>query len=316
MSTQKLNKISLVIIDTNVFLHSVITQYERTGVEASDLAEKILFFNAMYMLSGAYLENILPTSCDQVEIVFAMDVAPYWRSPKLENLGVVYKGKRYKNTQSHRAQIINPMKESLYNFLMSAYDLPLFSMYQDRESLSMPLLGFEADDIAAGLVLTQSQNYDKVYVLTNDHDWIPFTSFSNVIWLNFNESYPRVRGQSVALEWLKSCSESQKSKERKAFVWKDVRDLWRFKAWFGDTSDNIPGDKKDKTDGRYLQFIDLFNPTPGCECWMQPDFYEKFKSSKTKAHSIIKMSQIATINKGFPLCIEPFTVLDRVSSAW
>lgn len=299
-------KKNLVIIDTNVFLHSVVTQFERNGIANQNTKDEVLYFNTMYMLSGAYLENILPEDSREIEVVFAMDLTPYWRTPKLKELNVVYKGKRNTAVQSHRSLLINPLKERLFNYLLEEYDQPLFSMYIDRLGIDFPLVGFEADDIAAGMVLTQYMNYNHIYVMTNDHDWLPFTQFPNVTWLNISEGHPRIRDYRTALTWVRTCSESQKTNERKSFQFLDIKDLWKFKAYFGDTSDNIPGDKKDGVFGRYIEYIDLFNPSFGFECWKQPDFMEKFQSSKSRVRPILTMEEIDFWNSGNPLCMQPF----------
>lgn len=295
---------SLVIIDTNAFLHSVITVIDRGNYSQKE-KDNIMVFNAMYMLSGAFLDKILPYPYREIEIVFAMDLQPYWRKAPLSKIGCNYKNKR--NPQSHRAIAVEPYKEFLYNFLMEEYDLPLFTMFVDKKTDNEQLVGFEADDIAAGIVLTRHQNYKKIFVLTDDNDWLPFVQFPNVTWLGIHNRLPRIRDEEITLEWLRTTShETQKTKERKAYQFNHLSDLWAFKAYFGDTSDNIPGDKKDKTLGRYIEFIDLFNPSVGFKSWEQPDFAAKFESSKLVNPEIMSIKDIYDTNNGVPLAIPPY----------
>jgi hypothetical protein len=289
----------LVIVDTNAFLHAVI--YRLKGLEP--MTETVLKYNIAYLLSGAYLERLLVEQrTKNFQIILASDLKPYWRLHHLYiHHGVNYKASRGKDTQ--RNKLMMELKSLMQTYLVSKGKLPLH-LYCS-ESLNGTPVGYEADDIAAGLVKLLSPNYKHTYLLTDDSDWLPLTN-NAVTWCGIARYAPRIRTPKIILDWVKQHSNfsgDKSTKAKKAFLWSSHTDIWRFKAIYGDKADGITGDSDLN---KYIHYIDLFNPVTAYRIWEEAMFLEKVQYCLFKGREALPMSKIRDTAKNIPLFMNEY----------
>jgi hypothetical protein len=280
----------LVVVDTNAFLHSV--NYRLKGLQ--HINQTVLTYNTQYLLSGAYLENL---GVEYFDIVLVSDLKPYWRLHHLFTChGVNYKESRGKDPLRNKE--IVALREILQTYLVSKGILPVHMWC--RQKIDGTSVGYEADDIAAGMVRTYSPKYKHTYLLTDDSDWLPLTS-ETVTWCGIAGYQPRVRKPDIILDWVKQhdkFSGVKSTKAKKAFVWESHKDIWKFKSIFGDTSDGISGDKDVN---KYLPYIDLENPISEFRVWDEATFQQKIDFCMFKGRQIIPMATIKAKAKSIPL---------------
>jgi 5'-3' exonuclease len=175
-----------------------------------------------------------------------------------------------------------------------------------KEKINGVSVGYEADDIAAGLVKTLSPQYKHTYLLTDDSDWLPLTS-DHVTWCGIAGYKPRIRTPEVILDWVKQhdkFSGEKSTKAKKAFIWESHKDIWKFKSIFGDKSDGIGGDKEDPT--KYSPYIDLFNPVSDFRIWEEDTFMEKVQYCLFKGRTTLPMTKIRDAAKNIPLFMSEY----------
>lgn len=288
----------LVIVDTNAYLHAI--NYRLKGLR--HIAETILKYNTNYLLSGAYLERL---GVKKFQIILASDLKPYWRLHHLHvTHGVNYKESRGKDPL--RNQEIVTLREQLQAYLVSEKIKKLPVHMWCKEKINGVSVGYEADDIAAGLVRTLSPSFKHTYLLTDDSDWLPLTSDS-VTWCGIACYNPRIRTPEVILDWVKQhdkFSGDKSTKAKKAFIWESHRDIWKFKSIFGDKSDGIAGDKEDTT--KYSPYIDLNNPVSEFRIWDEDTFMEKVQYCLFKERAVLPMTKIRDTAKNIPLFMNEY----------
>jgi 5'-3' exonuclease len=295
---------NLLLIDTNAIAHCILQKFERGDYNSFRL-DDVIHVNMVYLLSGALIHDLDQTP---IHTIFAMDAKPYWREYALKKIGVNYKGKR--QSRPERTNLLGRINESIKYTLHTKFKKPIFDLFSNH-TVDGYTVGYEADDLAAGIILKNNTKYKNIYVLTDDTDWLPFTTYTNVTWLAVTHRKPRVRTHTEVLEWVKSSHTFTHTKERSRFTISNPLDIWRFKSYFGDTSDNLNGDKKDKTEGRYTPFIDLFNPHLPFLCWKEPDFDCCVEVAKGKPQTPVTKQTVLNLADSIPLIIDNFTPQDK-----
>lgn len=258
---------TIVIVDTRAFQYEVskqiVNSYKKNTTIPKKAVEQHTNNALIYLLSGVWIEQIYPNT---IKFLFVCDTKPYWRHYELYKIGVNYKGNRFRN----------PLYDEVLTFISTYTESFLHKnsiniLQQGDFNKEGVLIGYEADDIAALAVKELSPHCKHLYTLTCDNDWLPFTSLGNVTWLgmptvgfknklNQWETATRVRDCAGALDWFQTSSACNNTYKKRAFIKDDITALWKFKAEFGDTSDNIRGNIKDQSPGKYDQYIDLWAP--------------------------------------------------------
>jgi hypothetical protein len=295
---------NLLLIDTNGLAHFFVHKVEKNEIALDNLS-RYVELNVMYLLSGAplyYVAGDIP-----LNVLFLMDTKPYWRDISLKQIGINYKGKR--QCKPEKLSLLSSILTTIQRTLLYRFKHPLFSLIASRR-LEGHTVGYEADDLAASVVKMKHKTHNHIYLLTDDNDWLPLTSFQNVTWLGIANRQPRMRTHTQALQWCRTCFEAKRSIERSKFVFNSPLDLWEFKAYFGDTSDNIPGDKKHKSEGLFKQYIDLLNPNSNFMAWTERDFNIGFELAKGKERLPISPEKAGEMLGSFPFVIPPFNQND------
>lgn len=261
------NSESLIVIDTNAYAHALIFRIEETlkvvpdlgGENLSRFIKLVAHSSTSYLLSNLVFGSLCPG--ETRDYVFCQDTKEYWREFELKQYGINYKGKRARTSQkvSCLAQVNKAIKEYLRRKGVS-----IFSCRTHNQ------LGYEADDLAAGIVQTIANDYKRVILFTDDSDWLPLIN-KKIWWYGIHHRYPRLRNDACFKDWRLQSYSFNQSKSKKNFPMSSFRDVWDFKVRFGDSSDNIPARSKAKGID-FTPYINLFNPLPGYKCWEQEYF--------------------------------------------
>jgi hypothetical protein len=133
-------------------------------------------------------------------------------------------------------------------------------VYQYLEELGANVIGstgYEADDMAASLVATNTANGNPwdIILFTVDTDWAGLVNPS-VTWICMSGFSPQVRDTiEVWNQW------AEKRLKATLNTW---RDIWTIKGEQGDKSDNLP-----RSNGLLLPVIDLLEPPLEKRYWLQ-----------------------------------------------
>jgi 5'-3' exonuclease len=253
---------SINIVDTNNFAF-----YMASGVisQGIDNVEDYVKMNAIYLLSGAFLNNEKQKSA---KYLFVGDSKPYWRYDKLKELGVIYKGKRGSGDERYSAVL--PLILTCLEKCLAKQEIYVY--YKE---------GYEADDIAATFVSNCATLHTPINLITSDQDWIPLIGVNGLTtWNSTLITNNRIITASNCMSFFNNHKTYNGSKAKKAFPKTSILDIWKFKATFGDSSDNIPSDKTGSM--KYLPFIDLMNPLPEYDLKQQPEVVKDIKSYVSK----------------------------------
>lgn len=254
----------LQVVDFGSYVHSLLNA-RPSKHHFVDFVE----YNLMYLLQGCLIEPLIREPQAQIQTIFCEDNKPYWRHGLLhKEYGINYKGNRH--TQGERQKSVEVIK-SLVQHILKSWGLSTLKLTASAP-ISNQFYGYEADDLVAGTIKEFGSRYKKIFLLTIDTDYLPFTADPRVIWCCTGNHAPRVRTDYEALQWCKNALQNTDTIAKRAWKWQSPAQLWEFKAYFGDASDNLRGDKKDKTIGKYLKYIDLFNPHPQYCCWKESYF--------------------------------------------
>lgn len=243
------------IIDTNNFSYHIAFAAHNAGLLNSPELQNYTILNAAHLITGGFYNN---SDVKEAKYLFAGDSKPYWRYAELKKLGVIYKGKRGSGKVAY-SEFIPLITTYLESFLAKN---GIYVMYRD---------GYEADDIAGALSQISERSTN---LITSDFDWIPLANRKGITWSNTREAKVRSLHSDNALDFIKNHKSYNSTIAQKEFTvgMKDVSDLWRWKARFGDSSDNIPPDKE--YSDKFLPFIDLHNPPNEYNLIHQKDFLE------------------------------------------
>lgn len=302
---------NLVIVDTHAFQYYLVELLKSTNTSDRTSIERFTTNSLIYMLSGAWLNSINKTP---ITFLWVSDLKPYWRHYELGKLGVNYKGNRFKDSRRDETlAIINTTTQ----YFLKKNDINILQHGEyNKEGV---LIGYEADDLAAIFIRDFGHTCKQVYTLTVDTDWLPFTHRKNVEWLGIttvermrrNGTYnyaPRIRNQETACKWWSQNTDANSSHTRALFPKDNILDLWRFKADFGDKSDNLRGNIKDQSPGRYNSVVDLWQP-PSQYDLADKIIYNPYLSKPFKSVSIQDYKKMG----GVIIPIQPFTNSDRTS---
>lgn len=178
----------------------------------------------------------------QVNPIWVKDGKPYWRNFFVTD----YKGNR-------------GIKPGVWHEIAKEVDQHIKN--------TLVFTGYEADDIAAGLVqIWKKQNYQgNLYLLTCDTDWLGLVSNERmpfrVKWISTFDYLPRIRGVFEATNWLnKKVKRSRKAIREKYTDVNQIRQIWDWKSEVGDKSDNL-------LPGSDLSLIDLLEPHEDFRIW-------------------------------------------------
>jgi 5'-3' exonuclease len=210
--------ISTIILDASCLAFIIESKLESFNAADPDAREgMIVWLNERLWLNSA-------TPC---RTIWALDSKPYWRS----RYEPEYKANRPAPTLN-----INPTMAIIR-------ELPN----------AVAIDEFEADDIAGAYV---RELEGDIHLLTVDSDWQGLVSKTVTMFSPIHE--PHVRCPLEAWAWLNS--KAKKISRRYYPPYKvpnpigfDPREIWRFKARFGDAGDNLPP-------GSALGLLDLLDP--------------------------------------------------------
>jgi 5'-3' exonuclease len=120
---------------------------------------------------------------------------------------------------------------------------------------------FEADDIAGAITRLDLSQYDRVFYLTSDSDWMGLLDKEGTRYcINPCSSTIKVKNSWFAFQWYRSKYGEESKIRQKQINYKIKRwgeftpsEIFLYKAAFGDSSDNLPI-------GSCSGLIDLLNP--------------------------------------------------------
>lgn len=274
----------MVVVDTSVLLHKL---HQSIPMEHNDPQfESILKANLTWLMSGVWLGDELRSQ--MASMVFVKDTKPYWRSEWLADITNTIdlprktKAKRALAAQAkevlmsgkmktpEQAMILDEANETLTVKYKAGRKLPTYAftkirklIYRYLDQLGANVLastGYEADDMAAAIVQTNTDNGSpwNVLLLTVDTDWLGLVN-PNVTWCCMTGFHPTIR------DTLDVCN--QWAEKRLGSPLETWRDIWDIKGEKGDASDNLP-----PSNGILLPVIDLLNPPVEHKYWLKaPD---------------------------------------------
>lgn len=295
----KISKI-LVIIDTKGLEYALVDSVNNFGLKSYEAIERMTQVTLAAILSGAVYSSLEVNS--EVQFLFVDDTKPYWREYELAKLGIAYKGKRKKGTL--RVDLLNIICTQV-EYILNKYGIKILKQALPYQTKCGQTLGYEADDLAAFTVRQLAPKFDKVYICTSDTDWLPLTSIYNVYWFNLYNYAPRIRNERLALEWWNNNATLNNTKIKKAFEKTKIIDIWRFKALFGDYSDNLPANCKHNL----LPFIDLWEPLTQYDLTQHLTLSEMSKHI-TAPRSAISLNNFWQIAPYQQLGVMPYTYND------
>lgn len=241
---------TLVVVDTHIFAH--IIDYRLADKQDASFVRYFSRAYTHFLAAGLWL----PEGYDRNNhsVVFCGDVKPYWRNEYFSKVGVFYKQNR-NNSAGKTARVEAIVTE----MARSVVELggQILRKYDDSG------YGFEADDWAGSICRLKDED-TRIMLLTSDIDWLGLTHIPNVHWLNSISSkgvHGRVTNAQNFCEWFNS-REDHQCALRKGFRVKDPSDIYRFKALYGDKSDNIP---PFKDASKVIGLISLLEPTSRLE---------------------------------------------------
>lgn len=280
----------MVVVDLSVYLHKL---HQTIPMDHHDPQfESVLKANIAYLVSGIWLPaHIQPL---YQNMVFCVDSKPYWRSDWLNDLRNTVDLPKPTNARSEagklkatqrqtvvraeikvamEAPIKTPDQLELIDLAQISHTVaykagrkfPPYTFKKIRSTvyhylglLHVNMLGetgYEADDMAAALVATNSirGNPWNIILLTVDTDWMGLINPS-VTWVCMTGYAPVVRDTlEVCNIWVKA---------RLKTILGTWREIWDIKGIQGDKSDNLP-----PSDGLLLPVIDLLNPPTQYRYW-------------------------------------------------
>lgn len=312
----------MIVVDTSVMIHKM---HQSFPMHHSDPAfNSAIQANLVWLMSGEWLGDYKD---NLKSIVFVTDVKKdmgYWRTEWLRDINNVIDIPRktkalQKLTEDTKRVLATPYmerteeddetlkkaQEKLTIHYKAGRKLPEYSFtklkkltYKYLDEMGANVLGsvgFEADDLAASLVVTNRDAGSPwdILLLTVDTDWLQLVDHS-VTWLCMTGYSPPVRDTlEVVNTW------AQKRLKTTLTHWHDIVAV---KGDKGDASDNLP-----PSNGVLIPVIDLINPPVHYRYWLRAP--EKLKAlfveqtprfDQTAAHASVlylrKVGSKPTIN--------------------
>ena len=248
-----------VVIDFSVAAHQLHANIVGNGVERTHY-EGVVKAQMVWMMSLNWMGRHKPDP-DNTNIILVMDTkvaGRYWRHEYLERPAVfekVWSNTRKKATPiAYKAGRKFPEK----SFTKLKKDMEKVAVSQGWQLLRVA--NYEADDLAAALVATNRSltvdQQSKIWLATIDSDWLGLVG-DDVTWMCFYGWSPRVRAD------LKTLNIWAAKRLNKTFA--EPKQLWSYKAEYGDKSDNLPKNSP-------IEVIDLLNPPEEHQLWNKPQF--------------------------------------------
>lgn len=262
----------LVIYDTSVICHRIIDLTTVEGKIRNQLTNKnrderikagIMLYSSLFWLESLNAEDvdIIWVGDDKSEKYWRIDAVREWLDTLEEDDSSLARWKSsragYKGNRFHEPYRTWCMKR------------------MDKFSNCLTIPGYEADDIAAGIV-RDIDGTRPVLLATIDSDWIQMVD-ETVTWVCMHGYAPQVRDIRGGKIWLANKLRKESGKAQWALseagislLDPDLRDIVKWKSIMGDKSDNLPP-------GTPSTFIDLFNPAEGKKVWEMDGFTETWQ---------------------------------------
>ncbi len=260
------NPRTTVIVDFSVCVHQLHNMLTSMDVEKDNLKAAIQA-NMVWLHSGEWIK---PLVGDNINIVYVTDSKPYWRLdyllqeevyvPVFERQLAAYKERYPKGRKQFKPEPIHykagrkfptPAFKSCKTKMLNAAHRNEFSV--------LSIKGYEADDLAAALVMTNrmmpKDQQQNIVLATVDTDWMGLID-NHTTWFCLRGYDPRVR---YSMEHINEWSLRRLGTELSC-----PSDIWRVKTIQGDKSDNLPP-------GSPLEVIDLLQPPMEHRLWLRED---------------------------------------------
>jgi hypothetical protein len=267
----------MIVVDTSVFLHKIHQSYNLDQHDPQ--LESVVKANLVWLMSGSWLGHELRPLFKQM--VFAKDSKPYWRSEWLADVRNTVNLPRNHKTKAKKAlaarvrsiltkggaeneEELEFLKEATPKLnvaykagrafpdkVFSKIKRIVYTCLDDVNAQQLYKLGYEADDMAAALVATNTANGSpwSILLLTVDTDWLGLVN-PTVTWVCMSGFAPTVRDSlEVCNSWVEPRLKTTVT------TW---REIWDIKGEKGDKCDNLP-----PSEGQLLPVIDLLDP-PDC----------------------------------------------------
>ena len=274
------NKNTTVIVDFSVCIHQLHNNLTSMDVEKENLKAAIQA-NMVWLHSGLWLEGLAGSN---LNIVYVTDTKPYWRTNYLlqeevysaiaDRQRATYVAKYPKGRKTIAPKEIHykgGRKRQEYPF-KRCKKLMLESAERNEFSL-LSIYGYEADDLAAALVMTnrmlpldQQQN---IVLATVDTDWMGLID-NNTTWFCLRGYDPRIR---YSMDHINGWSARRLGVQLSC-----PSDIWNVKTIQGDASDNLPP-------GSPLEVISLVEPPMEHRLWLNPSYAPMFRGLLTQQPS-------------------------------
>lgn len=258
----------VIVLDSSVIifllLHALEKKFgklEEMSLEEQENVCKITllslnWINNMYWFKSTPMKNFTP--------IWVIDSKPYWRSDYYAQ----YKADR-KSKPCLFGNILQLVKDN-FNWL------------------GMP--GYEADDVAAGIVKVLQSHKIPSLVVTSDSDWMGMVS-PLTTWINPCEHFPRIRNRTEVYCWIQKKALKCPKYHLPEFDKFEPKDLWDFKLQEGDRTDHIPANRNADTDGQFKEIINLFEPPIKHRLWNSQVFREQLAILLTNKKAVPTLKQ-------------------------
>lgn len=291
-----------VVLDFSVCVHRLHETLEGVTISKEDYAS-VVKASMVWLQSCEWLGSLVE-DMDAVQTISVLDTkiaGGYWRTEYLKQPEV------YQNIPAKKATKKNPAKMMTepvaykggrkfpdHSFTKLKHTMTSITEERGYNMLAMP--GYEADDLAAAVVMINSMREDphNIILATVDADWMGMIS-DQVTWFCTTGYTPRVRH---SMEQVNSWAERRLGK-----TLLEPSDIWAVKAVQGDKSDNLPP-------GSPIEVIDLFNPPEEHKLWnnahVWSQVYQMLDQPQQASSYRVKDAQNFLCSRGVPRFITPF----------
>ena len=272
------NRNTTVIVDFSVCIHQLHNNLTSMEVEKEHIKAAIQA-NMVWLHSGLWLEALAGKN---LNILYVTDSKPYWRTEYLTQEEVytaiadrqreAYKAKYPKGRKKLEPKPIHYKGGRKYpDYSFGVCKKAMLDAATRNEFSVLSIHGYEADDLAAALVMTNrglpEAERQNIVLATVDTDWMGLID-NNTTWFCLRGYDPRIRySMSHINEW---------SKRRLGVTLDQPSDIWTVKTTQGDASDNLPP-------GSPLEVISLIEPPQQHRLWLNPNYSSMLKGLLTQA---------------------------------
>ncbi len=259
-----MNKPTTVIVDFSVCVHQLNNALNVIGLE-KEYRKAAVQANMAYLGSGRWVEQLIGHK--EYNMIYTKDSKPYWRTEYLlqedvyngiaERAFATYKEKYPKGRKAYKPVAIHYKGgRKLPNSDFTTTKRRMLICAERNEFNMLGFHGYEADDLAAALVMTNRMlpvnDQREIVLATVDTDWMGLVD-KNVTWMCSKGYEPRIRHTMEHInEW---------SLRRLGTNLTCPSDIWKVKTIKGDSSDNLPP-------GSPIEVIDLTTPPVQHRLWL------------------------------------------------